>query len=43
VFERIERTGQWLETSLQHLDGTFLVVGRPVALRDIYGEFLLTA
>ncbi len=37
VFERIEKTGQWLETNLQNLDDTFLVDGQAVALRDIYG------
>ncbi|MBK9339031.1 MAG: Uma2 family endonuclease [Lewinellaceae bacterium] len=37
VFERIEKTGQWLETNLQSLDDTFLVDGQAVALRDIYG------
>jgi len=37
VFERVEKTGQWLETNLQNLDDTFLVAGQAVALRDIYG------
>jgi Uma2 family endonuclease len=37
VFERIEKTGQWLETNLQSLDDTFLVDGQALALRDIYG------
>ncbi len=37
VFERVEKTGQWLETNLQSLDDTFLVEGQALALRDIYG------
>ncbi|MCC6459195.1 MAG: Uma2 family endonuclease [Saprospiraceae bacterium] len=37
VFERLEATGQWLETSLKSLDDQFLVDGQPVWLRDIYG------
>ena len=37
VFERVEKTGQWLETNLQNLDDTFLVDGQTLALRDIYG------
>lgn len=37
VFERVEKTGQWLETNLQSLDDTFLVDGQTLALRDIYG------
>ena len=37
VFERIEETGQWLETSLRSPDNRFLVNGQPVFLKDIYG------
>ena len=37
VFERIEETGQWLETSLHSPDNRFLVNGQPVFLKDIYG------
>ena len=39
VFERLETTGQWLETNLKSLDDQFLVDGQPVWLRDIYGAF----
>ena len=37
VFERIEKTGQWLETTLTQPDDTITVHGQPISLRDIYG------
>jgi len=38
VFERIEETGQWLETNLKGPEAAFQVSNQPVFLRDIYGD-----
>lgn len=38
LFERLEKTGQWLETRFTALDDLFLVAGQALTLRDIYGS-----
>ena len=38
VFERLEDTGQWLETTLRSLDDSFVVQGQALTLREVYGE-----
>lgn len=40
LFERMEETGQWLETNLKALDAFFTVNGQPIYLRDIYGNIV---
>ena len=37
VFERVEETGQWLETNLKGPEAVFQVNNQPIFLRDIYG------
>ena len=37
VFERVEATGQWLETSLKNLEDSIVVNGQKILLNDIYG------
>lgn len=41
VFERIEETGQWLETSLKGPEAAFRINDQPISLRDIYGNLTL--
>ncbi|MCB9316734.1 MAG: Uma2 family endonuclease [Lewinellaceae bacterium] len=37
LFERLEETGQWLESHFSALDDQFIIEGTAICLRDIYG------
>jgi Uma2 family endonuclease len=38
LFERLDETDQWLETSFRKLDDQFLLNGQTLHVRDIYGD-----